>query len=216
MATTVGDFLLQRLSEWGVRRVYGYPGDGINGIMGAFGRSKGNIDFVQARHEELAALMACAHSKFAGEVGVCLATSGPGAIHLLNGLYDAKMDPQSVVAIVGQQKRDALGGDYQQEVDLLSLFKDVAREYVHMVSTPTQVRHLVDRAMRIARDQRTVTCIIFPNDVQDLEAVETPPHEHGTVHTGIGYTGYMLAPRDQDVARAADVLNAGGKVAMLV
>ncbi|MGZ5095818.1 MAG: thiamine pyrophosphate-requiring protein [Burkholderiales bacterium] len=216
MATTVGDFLLQRLSEWGVRRVYGYPGDGINGIMGAFGRSKGNIDFVQARHEELAAFMACAHSKFAGEVGVCLATSGPGAIHLLNGLYDAKMDHQSVVAIVGQQKRDALGGDYQQEVDLLSLFKDVAREYVHMVSTPTQVRHLVDRAMRIARDQRTVTCIIFPNDVQDLEAVETPPHEHGTVHTGIGYTGYMLAPRDQDVARAADVLNAGGKVAMLV
>src|SRR5215210_5488280 len=150
MAKKVGDFLLRRLSEWGVRRVYGYPGDGINGIIGAFGRSKNDIAFVQARHEELAAFMACAHAKFTGEVGVCLATSGPGAIHLLNGLYDAKMDHQPVVAIVGQQKRAAIGGDYQQEVDLLSLFKDVAHEYVHMATTPAQVRHLIDRAMRIA------------------------------------------------------------------
>ena len=173
MATTVGDFLLKRLAAWGVRRVYGYPGDGINGIMGAFGRDSGNVEFVQARHEELAAFMACAHAKFNGDVGVCLATSGPGAIHLLNGLYDAKADHQGVVAIVGQQKRAAMGGDYQQEVDLISLFKDVAHEYVHMVSTPAQVRHLVDRAMRIARDYRTVTCIIFPNGVQDMEAVET-------------------------------------------
>ena len=213
---TVGDFLLKRLSEWGVRRIYGYPGDGINGIMGAFGRMRDGIQFVQAGHEELAAFEACAHAKFTGEVGVCLATSGPGAIHLLNGLYDAKLDHQPVVAIVGQQKRAAIGGDYQQEVDLLSLFKDVAHEYVHMVSTPAQVRHLVDRAVRIARDQRTVTCIIFPNDVQDMEAVETPPHEHGTVHTGIGYTGRMTVPRDEDLMRAAEVLNAGSKVAMLV
>ncbi len=213
---TVGDFLLQRLGEWGVRRVYGYPGDGINGIMGAFGRSKDGIEFIQARHEELAAFMACAHAKFTGEVGVCLATSGPGAIHLLNGLYDAKMDHQPVVAIVGQQKRAAMGGDYQQEVDLLSLFKDVAHEYVHMATTPAQVRHLVDRAIRIARDQRTVTCLIFPNDVQDMKAVETPPREHGTIHTGVGYTGRMLAPPDDDLARAAEVLNSGKKVAMLV
>ena len=216
MATTVGDFLLQRLSEWGVRRVYGYPGDGINGIMGAFGRSKGKIDFVQARHEELAAFMACAHAKFTGEVGVCLATSGPGAIHLLNGLYDAKMDHQPVVAIVGQQKRAAMGGDYQQEVDLLSLFKDVAHEYVHMATTAAQVRHLIDRAIRIAREQRTVTCIIFPNDVQEMDAVETPPREHGTIHTGIGYTGKLTVPRNEDLARAAEVLNAGTKVAMLI
>jgi pyruvate dehydrogenase (quinone) len=215
MAATVGDFLLQRLSAWGVRRVFGYPGDGINGIMGAFGRSKGNIQFIQARHEELAAFMACAHAKFTGEVGVCLATSGPGAIHLLNGLYDAKMDHQPVVAIVGQQKRSALGGDYQQEVDLISLFKDVAHEYVHMATTPEQVRHLVDRAMRIARDQRTVTCIIFPNDVQDLDAVEQPPREHGTVHSGIGYTSRCVVPSRDDLARTADILNAGGKVAML-
>ena len=216
MASTVGDFLLQRLAAWGVGRIYGYPGDGINGIMGAFDRGRHGIQFVQARHEELAAFQACAHAKFTGEVGVCLATSGPGAIHLLNGLYDAKLDHQPVVAIVGQQKLAALGGDYQQEVDLLSLFKDVAHEYVQMASTPAQVRHLVDRAVRIARDQRTVTCIIFPNDVQDMEAVEAPPHEHGTVHTGIGYTGRMTVPRPEDLERTAELLNAGKKVAMLV
>jgi pyruvate dehydrogenase (quinone) len=216
MSKTVADFLLERLSAWGVRRVYGYPGDGINGIMGAFGRAKDGPQFVQARHEELAAFMACAHAKFTGEVGVCLATSGPGAIHLLNGLYDAKLDHQPVVAIVGQQKRAAIGGDYQQEVDLLSLFKDVAHEYVHMVSVPAQVRHLIDRAVRIARDERAVTCIIFPNDIQDVDAVEAPPREHGTVHTGIGYTGRADVPREEDLARAAEVLNAGRKVAMLV
>jgi pyruvate dehydrogenase (quinone) len=215
MATTVGDFLLQRLHAWGVRRVFGYPGDGINGIMGAFGRTDA-IEFVQARHEELAAFMACAHAKFTGQVGVCLATSGPGAIHLLNGLYDAKADHQPVVAIVGQQQRAALGGDYQQEVDLVSLFKDVANEYVHMATVPAQVRHLVDRAVRIALEQRTITCIIFPNDVQDLKAVEAPPHEHGTVHSGIGYTAHMRVPGNDDLRRAAEVLNAGRKVAMLV
>ena len=215
MANTVGDFLLQRLAAWGVRRVYGYPGDGINGIMGAFGRTDA-LEFVQARHEELAAFMACAHAKFTGEVGVCLATSGPGAIHLLNGLYDAKLDHQPVVAIVGQQKQAALGGDYQQEVDLVSLFKDVAHEFVHMATTPEQVRHLVDRAMQIAREQRTVTCIVFPNDVQSMPAVEKPPRAHGTVHTGISHIGRASVPADADLARAAAVLNAGEKVAMLV
>jgi len=216
MADTVSDFLLKRLHEWGVRRIYGYPGDGINGIMGAFGRIGDKMQFVQTRHEELAAFMACAHAKFTGEVGICLATSGPGAIHLLNGLYDAKMDHQPVVAIVGQQKRAAIGGDYQQEVDLISLFKDVAHEFVHMVSTPEQMRHLIDRAIRIARDERTVTCIIVPNDIQELDAVPTPPREHGTVHSGIGYTSLPLLPADDDIRRAADVLNAGKKVAMLV
>ncbi|MGE5649712.1 thiamine pyrophosphate-requiring protein [Noviherbaspirillum sp. UKPF54] len=215
MEATVGDFLLKRLSEWGVKRVFGYPGDGINGIIGAFGRTDA-IEFVQARHEELAAFMATAHAKFTGDVGVCLATSGPGAIHLLNGLYDAKMDHQPVVAIVGQQKRMALGGDYQQEVDLISLFKDVAHEFVHMATTPEQVRHLVDRAVRIARDQRTVTCIIFPNDLQEMEAVETPPRVHGSVHSGIGLTGRRIVPGQADLLAAADVLNAGKKVAMLV
>jgi len=212
---TVGDYLLERLGRWGVRRIYGYPGDGINGIMAAFGRLNGRIEFVQTPHEELAAFMACAHAKFSGEVGVCLATSGPGAIHLLNGLYDAKLDHQPVVAIVGQQRRAALGGDFQQEVDLLALFKDVAHEFVQMATTPEQVRHLVDRAMRIARDRRSVTCIVMPNDVQDLPAAE-PAHEHGTIHSGIGYPQSPARPPDAELARAADILNRGERVAMLV
>jgi len=215
MSKTVSDQLLERLHEWGVRRVYGYPGDGINGLMGAFNRIGERMRFVQARHEELAAFMATAHAKFTGEVGVCMATSGPGAIHLLNGLYDAKADHQPVLAIVGQQARAALGGDYQQEVDLLSLFKDVAHEYVHMATVPAQLRHLVDRAMRIARDQRCVTCLILPNDLQEMDAVEQPPREHGTVHSGIGMTWQPLLPDTQSLQAAADVLNAGEKVAIL-
>ena len=213
---TTSDQMLERLQAWGVRRVFGYPGDGINGLMGAFGRAKDKLEFVQARHEELAAFMATAHAKFTGEVGVCMATSGPGAIHLLNGLYDAKADHQPVVAIVGQAARAAMGGDYQQEVDLASLFKDVAHEYVHVAMVPEQVRHLVDRAMRIARDQRTVTCLIVPHDLQDLEAVEQPPREHGTIHSGIGMTAKRVVPADAQLREAANVLNRGGKVAMLV
>jgi len=216
MAETVSDFVLKRLADWGVRRVYGYPGDGINGLMGAFERLDHQLDFVQVRHEEMAAFMACAHAKFTGEVGVCLATSGPGAIHLLNGLYDAQMDHVPVVAIVGQQARAALGGSYQQEVDLLSLFKDVAREYVHMATVPAQVRHLIDRAVRIAKAERTVTCVILPNDLQEIDAVETPPRAHGTVHSGIDYTQPVVAPTARDLERAADVLNSGKSVAMLV
>lgn len=216
MGEKVGDFVLKRLTEWGIRRVYGYPGDGINGIVGAFERVDHQLDFVQVRHEEMAAFMACGHAKFTGEVGVCMATSGPGAIHLLNGLYDANMDHMPVVAIVGQQARAALGGSYQQEVDLISLFKDVAHEYVHMASVPAQIRHLVDRAVRIAKAERTVTCVILPNDLQELDAVETPPRAHGTVHSGIDYTQPRVVPTDRDLKRAADVLNSGKKVAMLV
>src|SRR5487761_312218 len=174
MGKTAGDYLCERLIEWGVGTIYGFPGDGINGILGALRRHEDQLRFIQTRHEEMASFMACGHAKFTGEVGVCLATSGPGAIHLLNGLYDAKLDHQPVVAIVGQQGLSALGGSYQQEVDLISLFKDVAGDYVHMVSTPNQMRHLVDRAMRIAQVERTVTCIIVPNDVQEMDAVETP------------------------------------------
>jgi pyruvate dehydrogenase (quinone) len=214
MASTVADFLLKRLSEWGIRRIYGYPGDGINGIMAALGRTDA-FEFIQTRHEELAAFMACAHAKFNNELGVCLATSGPGAIHLLNGLYDAKADHQPVLAIVGQQQLSALGGDYQQEVDLVSLFKDVAHEYVHMAASPLQVRQLIDRAVRIALEHRCVTCLIFPNDVQEMKAVEAPPHEHGTVHTGIGYSGHSLVPSLPDLQNAAEVLNSGKKVAIL-
>ncbi len=216
MGETCGDFLIRRLSDWGVSRIYGYPGDGINGILGALERATDRISFVQVRHEEMAAFMACAHAKFTGEVGVCLATSGPGAIHLLNGLYDAKMDHAPVLAIVGQQGRAALGGNYQQEVDLMSLFKDVAGAYVHMASVPAQLRHLVDRGMRIAKAERSVTCIVIPNDLQEMAAVPDPPHAHGTIHTGIDNPTVCVVPAPQDLRRAADVLNAGQRVAMLV
>ncbi len=222
MSPTVGDYLVERLATGGVRRIYGYPGDGINGIMGALDRAGAGIDgsgpleFIQCRHEEMAALMACAHAKFTGELGVCLATSGPGAIHLLNGLYDAKLDHQPVLAIVGQQALTALGGDYQQEVDLVSLFKDVAHEYVHMATDPAQVRHLVDRAIRIARAQRTVTCLIVPNDLQGEDAVPEAPRAHGTVHSGPGYSDPALVPAESALRAAAEILNAGERVAILV
>jgi pyruvate dehydrogenase (quinone) len=214
MSGTVSDYMLYRLAQWGVRRLYGYPGDGINGILGALGRNS-EFQFIQTRHEEMAAFMACAHAKFTGEPGVCLATSGPGAIHLLNGLYDAKLDHQPVVAIVGQQKSMALGGHYQQEVDLLSLFKDVAAEYVTMVTHPSAIRHAVDRALRIARAERTVTCLILPNDVQE-EPYQSPPMKHGTIHSSVGYSEPRVVPQEKDLRRAAEVLNAGKKVAMLV
>jgi pyruvate dehydrogenase (quinone) len=215
MADTVGDFILKRLHEWGVSRIYGYPGDGINGIVGALDRQKDKVEFIQARHEEMAAFMACGHAKFTGEVGVCLATSGPGAIHLLNGLYDAQMDHQPVVAIVGQQKTTALGAQYQQEVDLITLFKDVAHHYVHMCSHPAAARHLIDRAMRIAKAERTVTCVIFPNDIQEM-AMEQPPRAHGSTFTGVGYSRPRVIPSDADLMSAARVLNEGSKVAILV
>jgi pyruvate dehydrogenase (quinone) len=178
-------------------------------------RADGAVDFVQVRHEEMAAFMACAHAKFTGEVGVCMATSGPGAIHLLNGLYDAKSDHQPVVAIVGQSSRLAMGVSYQQEVDLQNLFKDVASDYCQTAMAPAAMRHLVDRAFRIAQAQRSVTCIIIPNDLQE-EKYEDPPHKHSTVHSGVGYSSPRIVPEDADLRRAADVLNAGEKVAMLV
>src|SRR2546421_6194444 len=216
MAELVADFVLARLREWGVHRIYGYPGDGINGFLGALESAEGDPEFIQARHEEMAAFMACGHAKFTEEVGVCLATSGPGAIHLLNGLYDAKLDHAPVVAIVGQQAMPSLGGNYQQEVDLTSLFKDVAHEFVHMATDPAQVRHLVDRAVRIALAERTVTCIVVPNDLASEKAVEAPPHEHGTVHSGLGYSRPKVVPEDGDLERAAVVLNQSEKIAMLI
>ncbi|CCH53956.1 pyruvate dehydrogenase (cytochrome) [Fibrisoma limi BUZ 3] len=215
MQQNVSDFIVKRLSAWGVKRLFGYPGDGINGLLGALNRAGGEPAFVQTRHEEMAAFMASAHAKFTGEVGVCLATSGPGAIHLLNGLYDARTDHQPVVAIVGQKARTGLGGHNQQEVDLVSLFKDVAGEYVQMATVPAQIRHLIDRAFRIALSQRTVTCVIIPNDLQTLD-YEEPPREHDTIHSGAGYTAPRILPRDEELQRAADVLNAGQKVAMLI
>lgn len=212
---TVADFIVERLYDWGVRRIYGYPGDGINGFFGALGRAEDKIAFVQARHEEMAAFMASAHAKFTGELGVCVATSGPGATHLVTGLYDARLDHMPVLAIVGQQARAALGGHYQQEVDLPALFKDVAGAFVQLAVVPGQVRHLVDRAVRIALDARTVTALVLPNDLQSLDYAP-PKRAHGTVHSGIGYTPPKVVPYPDDLQRAADVLNAGKRVAMLV
>jgi len=216
MGKLTADFLLERLAENGVRRIYGYPGDGINAIVGALERQKDKLEFVQVRHEEMAAFMACAHAKWTGEVGVCLATSGPGAIHLLNGLYDAKLDHQPVMAIVGQQARMGLGGNYQQEVDLVSLFKDVASQYVQMAHEPAQIRHLVDRAHRIALAERDVTCLIVPNDVAEEPAEEEPPREHGSVHSSPGYARPKITPPQEQLKAAAEILNQGKKVAMLV
>jgi pyruvate dehydrogenase (quinone) len=215
MKQTVSDFFVERLHAWGIRRIYGYPGDGINGLLGALNRSHSRIEFVQVRHEEMAAFMASAHAKFTGELGVCLATSGPGASHLVTGLYDARMDHMPVLAIAGQQARAALGGHFQQELDLVSLFKDVAGAFVQQASVPSQVRHLVDRAVRIAMAERKVTAIILPNDLQDLE-YEAPGRKHGTLHSGVGYTAPKVVPFEEDLQRAAAILNAGKKVAILV
>lgn len=215
MAQTVGDFFWQRLSGWGVRTVFGYPGDGINGLLGALRRAEDKITLVQVRHEEMAAFMASAYAKFTGRLGVCLATSGPGASHLITGLYDARLDHMPVLAIAGQQARAALGGHYQQELDLVSMFKDVAGAYVQQAVVPAQVRHLVDRAVRTALGERRVAALIFPNDLQEL-AYEAPPRKHGTVHSGAGYTPPRVVPYEEDLRRAADVLNAGKKVALLV
>jgi len=215
MAQTVGDFLVERLHAWGVRLIFGYPGDGINGVFGALNRAGNKIKFVQARHEEMAAFMASAYSKFTGELGVCIATSGPGATHLVTGLYDARLDHVPVLAIAGQQARNALGGHYQQEVDLVSLLKDVAGAFIQQASSPAQVRHLVDRAIRTALGERRVTAIVLPNDLQEM-TYQDPPRVHGSVHSGVGFTIPRVVPYESDLLRAAAVLNQGKRIAMLV
>ena len=214
MSSTVCDFVVGRLREWGVRRVYGYSGDGINGMMQALRRADGQPRLIQPRHEEMAGFMASAQAKFTGDVGVCVATSGPGAVHLLNGLYDAKKDHMPAVAIIGQQARMSLGTDYQQEIDLMSLYKDVAGDYVHMVCDPPQARHVVDQALRIAIGQRAVTAIILPNDVQELP-MDDPPRSHGAVFSGPGYRPPRHLPQAGNLDAAAEILDAGERVAIL-
>jgi len=215
MSMNVSDFVWHRLGEWGLHRVYGYPGDGVGGLDVALERAKDRMEYVEVRHEEMAAFMASAHAKFTGQVGLCYATSGPGAIHLLNGLYDAKMDHVPVVAIVGQQARASIGASYQQEVDLQTLFKDVASDYVATGTIPAQVRTLIDRAVRIAQTRRSVTCVILPNDLQLLD-YEEPKMTHGYTHTGVGFPGVSKVPEAGALQAAAAVLNAGRKVAILV
>ena len=215
MSETVADVILARLREWGVEVVFGYPGDGINGLLAAWGRAKDQPRFIQSRHEELSAFEACAYAKFSGRVGIVAATSGPGAIHTLNGLYDAKLDHVPVVAIVGQTARSAMGGAYQQEVDLQVLFKDVASDYCVTVSSPMQVPNVIDRAIRIATSRRTVTAVIVHSDIQEEEY--TPPgHAFKQVPSSVGYSPLHLVPDSDALRHAAEILNAGSKVAVLV
>jgi pyruvate dehydrogenase (quinone) len=215
MTTKVADYVLDRIREWGVHRVFAYPGDGINGLLGAFDRADGDPEFIQPRHEEMGAFMACAHAKFTGEVGCCMATSGPGAVHLLNGLYDAKLDHQPVVAIVGQQKRTAQGAHFQQEIALEHLFADVS-EFVQVCMHPGQVRHVIDRAFKTALTMRGVATIIIPEDIQEEKAQPSPPKEHGSVFSSVGWSKPRMLPDENELRRAADVLNQGEKVAILI
>lgn len=215
MSEKVADHVLARLREWGVEHVFAYPGDGINGLLAAWGRAGDRPRFIQSRHEEMSAFEAVGYAKFSGRVGVCAATSGPGAIHLLNGLYDAKLDHVPVVAIVGQTARSAMGGSYQQEVDLASLFKDVASEFCETVTVPEQLPNVLDRAIRIAYARRAPTAVIIPADVQDLDY--TPPgHAFKMVPSSLGLSRSAPVPSDEDLRGTAELLNAGEKVAILV
>ncbi|MFD7513023.1 thiamine pyrophosphate-requiring protein [Streptomyces sp. NPDC059853] len=215
MGERVADFLLRRLREWDVEHVFGYPGDGINGLLAAWGRAADNPEFIQARHEEMAAFEAVGYAKYSGRLGVCVATSGPGAIHLLNGLYDAKLDHVPVVAVIGQTNRSAMGGSYQQEVDLANLFKDVASDFLETVTVPEQLPNVLDRAIRTAYGRRTVTAVIVPADVQELE-YEAPSHAFKMVPSSLGLGRSAPVPAREDLERAAEILNAGERVAVLV
>jgi pyruvate dehydrogenase (quinone) len=211
----VADYVLSRLREWGIHRIFGYPGDGILGFLGALNRADGDPELIQPRHEEMGAFMATAHAKFTGGIGCCLATSGGGAIHLLNGLYDAKLDHQPVVALVGQQKRISLGAAFQQEIDANTLFKDVS-DYIQTCMHPAQARQLVDRACKVALSSKGVATLIFPVDVQEEEAQPSPPREHGAVYTSVGWTKPRVIPPESELRKAAQILNEGEKVAMLI
>jgi len=215
MSTKVSDHILERLREWGVDHVFGYPGDGINGLLAAWGRAENQPRFVQSRHEEMSAFQAVGYAKFSGRVGVCAATSGPGAIHLLNGLYDAKLDHVPVLAIVGQTHRTAMGGSYQQEVDLHTLFKDVASDFVETVTVPEQLPNVLDRALRTAYARRSPTAIIIPGDVQELD-YSPPTHEFKMVPSSLDRSAWTSVPSEESLLRAAEILNSGDKVAMLV
>jgi pyruvate dehydrogenase (quinone) len=211
----VSDVVVERLTAWGVDRIFGYSGDGINGVIEALNRAGNTPVFVQARHEENAAFMAVGHAKFTGEVGVVLSTQGPGAIHLLNGLYDAKLDSAPVVAIIGQQARSVLGAGYMQEVNLSSLFGDVASQFTQLVSSPEQIPFVIDKAFRTALATRSPAVVIIPHDVQNASA-EPPAHEHGRIDTNPGHWESRSLPEEDDLRAAALVLSAGEKVAFLV
>ncbi|HEV7719771.1 MAG TPA: thiamine pyrophosphate-binding protein [Iamia sp.] len=212
----VADALVERLLRWGIGRVFGYSGDGIDPILAAIGRRDGDLELVTARHEESAALMATGHAKWTGGTGCCLATHGPGAIHLLNGLYDAKLDKRPVVAIIAQQHRTAIGSGYQQEIDAHTLFKDVCGAYLATVTTPEQLHLVIDRAVRTAQARRAPTGVILPHDVQQVAMPDEPPHQHAAMETAVGWTPPLVVPDDDALDAAAAVLDAGERIAILV
>lgn len=215
MSVKVADHILERLRAWGVEQVFGYPGDGINGLLAAWGRAENQPRFVQSRHEEMSAFEAVGYAKFGRRLGVCVATSGPGAVHLLNGLYDAKLDHVPVLAIVGQTHRSAMGGSYMQEVDLHTLFKDVASDFVETVTVPEQLPNVIDRAIRTAYARRCPTAVIVPGDVQELD-YSPPPHAFKMVPSSLDRSAWTAMPSPTALERAAEVLNSGDKAAILI
>ena len=214
MSQTVGEFFAKRLEQWGVKLIFGYPGDGINGVLRGLEKAGEKFEFIQVRHEEMAAFMASAYAKFSGEMGVCLATGGPGATHLITGLYDAKLDHMPVLAITGQAARPTRGAHYQQEINLDRVFADVA-VFVQEGNTPEHVSVILDRAIRTAQANRGVAVVVMPNDLSD-EGYAEPPRKHGYTRSGVGYSHPRIVPEQADLQRAAEVLNAGKKVALLV
>src|SRR5918997_1213880 len=214
MADTAADRLIDVLMEWGVHVIFGLPGDGINGIMEALRTRQEQVRFVQVRHEESAAFMACAYAKFTGKIGVCLATSGPGGLHLLNGLYDAKLDGQPVLAITGMPYHDLIGTHTQQDVELDKVFMDVA-EYSVRVMGPTHVENIAHLACRTAILRRGVTHITFPVDLQDREIKHERSKRNVPGHTSDVLSHSARLPHEGDLAEAADLLNGGKKVVIL-
>ncbi|NAZ86858.1 thiamine pyrophosphate-requiring protein [Kineococcus indalonis] len=211
----VADLVVERLRAWGVRRLFGHSGDGINPVLGALRRAGEELEFVQARHEENAALMAVGHAKYTGEVGVVLSTQGPGAVHLLNGLYDAKLDSVPVVAVVGQQQRTVLGAEYQQGIDLQTLFGD-ATGYVQTVLAAEHAPTVLDRAFRTALATRQPCAVVLPHDVQQLPAPDPLPQEHGVIVSVPERRRPRVLPQLEDLRQAAEVLNASRRPALLV
>src|SRR3954454_22857430 len=212
----VADHLVDRLRKWGVECMFGFSGDGIDPILGALQRAGNSPRLITARHEESAALMPTGYAKWTDGLGFCLATHGPGAIHLLNGLYDAKLDKRPVLAIVAQQHQTVLGSGYQQEIDAHSLFKDVCHPYIGTVTTPEQLHLVVDRAIRTAQSTRSPTCVIIPHDVQRLEMPDAVPHAHGHIATAVGWRPPRVVADDDALDAAARVLDAGQRIAILV
>lgn len=214
MSGSTSDLIVDRLRVWGVERVYGYAGDGNNPLLGALHRAEGDPEFISARHEEGAAFMAVGEAKYGRRVGVVTSTQGPGAVHLLNGLYDAKLDHAPVVALVAQQHRSMLGSDYQQEIDLQHLFADVSSPFIQLVATPEQLPMVIDRAFRSALANSQPSVVILPHDVQQAPAPDLG-QAHGEVVTAPRWTTGVTVPREEDLAAAAEVIAAGEKIAIL-